>query len=651
MLAYFFRDILFLQTTSVIHDSLKIYPFFHYLIQNIQNDVLPLWSPHGHSGEPFWPYVLFTGLLQPMTLLTVLVAWVTQTDNVALLYHWFLFLTLMAFNWGTVAVVDWLFRKSPHRQALHWVLSPILFFGTLSTVVWAQAFGTILVAAYYPLAVYFLCRTLDHLKKSETRAAYRMATFLVVTISIHMTSYNPAFFCFALSFQGAALVLKGWLDSNERHRFGLQVIKVGTFGMLLTVLFSAPTWMLAERQSLLAPVARQEDTHFYSKSATYNAGFGAANNRIDGDLGDSAVIGDIFQSVQGSRIWEHKEIPLLLGVFGFLLAVIGLLRFGNPIQFTFGGPLLFFALLALGSKAGVSTLVYNSVPGFTLARHLQFFLSYAFFGAVIMAGLGAERIIRQLELRFPNRRTLFAAVTFVFALSFVSSVVQFRQNKTTHLQPAPEILTSRFAYLGKTFSWRRRFLVEPIQPFAFYRDHTRSQGEPFLMYSDSVRFLGRQGPKFFAPLDYWSGLNKDVFSLDQLGVSADKLRWLGAGGDIALLDYSPNILKVRLKTADYQTLFYSQNQFPGWKAKIDGNAVSIPKLTAHPFFELTIPPGTHVLELTYQPDKFLYCLGLYFCGLAVAAALALRLDEAFLTAQAKQRRKQKLRPHYANRTA
>jgi uncharacterized membrane protein YfhO len=60
---------------------------------------------------------------------------------------------------------------------------------------------------------------------------------------------------------------------------------------------------------------------------------------------------------------------------------------------------------------------------------------------------------------------------------------------------------------------------------------------------------------------------------------------------------------VRATSSGQGLLVLSDNQFPGWKATVDGRAASIERVD-YLFRGVRIGPGTHTVEFRYQPLSF-----------------------------------------------
>lgn len=95
------------------------------------------------------------------------------------------------------------------------------------------------------------------------------------------------------------------------------------------------------------------------------------------------------------------------------------------------------------------------------------------------------------------------------------------------------------------------------------------------------------------------------------------------GDTIAIASLSANSLAADVQTAEPRLLVFLQNNYPGWKAYIDGRETAVMK-TNISFMALTVPPGKHRVLFRYLPTQVLIawymslltmlCMGSLFIG-------------------------------------
>ena len=139
-------------------------------------------------------------------------------------------------------------------------------------------------------------------------------------------------------------------------------------------------------------------------------------------------------------------------------------------------------------------------------------------------------------------------------------------------------------------------------------------------------------PRFFLPNKLFGVATKDelqelLFARDfdpktQIGVISDRVgQQTFPSGNIELVDYQPNYLKLRSDTKQTQPLVVTDTYYPGWQAYIDGE--SVPLFAVNYTFRMTqVPSGNHLVEFIYNPVSFklgLYLSGFFCCGWLILA--------------------------------
>jgi hypothetical protein len=75
----------------------------------------------------------------------------------------------------------------------------------------------------------------------------------------------------------------------------------------------------------------------------------------------------------------------------------------------------------------------------------------------------------------------------------------------------------------------------------------------------------------------------------------------GAGGGQAeIVDYEPERVVIRASSQGPGLLVLSDNWYPGWKAKVDGEPVDVERVD-YLLRGVPLAGGSHTVELTYEP--------------------------------------------------
>jgi hypothetical protein len=631
VVAGIYADVLFLGAKSVTHDGFKAFPFFHYFIQNIENGIFPLWSPFTHAGEPFWTYIQIIGLTSPLVSAFALVGMLFPNLEPVSLYHWYIFLAIVVFNSGVALVANSLFSRLGQPR-LHWISTPLIFLGSISLFAWDQPFGTIFLALWFPWIIWFLLQSLESVLRGDRVRVVRDAFLAGTCLAFQLCSFNPAFLGIGLFVYGAAgffwaLVCRRDIMQRLFRRKELALLFGAAF-VIPALLFAAPMIKFVQYQDQFFPIARAESAQYYNQKVTYQNSWVPVVEKYIRDIGTSATINDFFLFTQKRDHPRYSEVPIALGPFGLLMAYLGLLCFRNRYYLMLAPPVVILALLSLGEKIGLSTMLHNTSYIFSFIRHFEFFTAYIFFGAALLMCVGISAIASATSLRFP--RFLRA----LLGLGVISSAVPVINNVPHNLQETPAAMKLELGYQGNIYSDFRSWKIDPIKPLAEFKDDYISQGEPLLLYRDTARFFDN-ATQFVIPAAYWTFLTDSekygniVSRNNLLGISAPKLRIIGGEntpqedvsgqelGRMNVIRYNANELEIQVDIIEDGRLFYSMNRFPGWMVSINGQVIEVPDHEGHPFFEFPIEKGLHLVKFSYRPRDIQIAYLFHYLGQAL----------------------------------
>ncbi len=74
-------------------------------------------------------------------------------------------------------------------------------------------------------------------------------------------------------------------------------------------------------------------------------------------------------------------------------------------------------------------------------------------------------------------------------------------------------------------------------------------------------------------------------------------------GKVEVVSYKPSKIRVKTQSAEPKILFVSDNYYPGWKAKVDGDVTEILRAD-YTFMAVPLTPGEHIVEFYYDSDSF-----------------------------------------------
>ncbi len=74
-------------------------------------------------------------------------------------------------------------------------------------------------------------------------------------------------------------------------------------------------------------------------------------------------------------------------------------------------------------------------------------------------------------------------------------------------------------------------------------------------------------------------------------------------GHVTFRQYSPHVVEMQVETPAEGLLVLSDNDYPGWKATVDGQSVRILRAN-HSFRAVEVPGGQHTVRYDYRPQSF-----------------------------------------------
>jgi hypothetical protein len=131
-------------------------------------------------------------------------------------------------------------------------------------------------------------------------------------------------------------------------------------------------------------------------------------------------------------------------------------------------------------------------------------------------------------------------------------------------------------------------------------------------------------PRFFMAGDYEVAENKEDVLLkiydqninlrDTLILENEPSLKVSSKGDVRLISYKPQRVEFRTESNGNSLLFLSDNYYPEWKARIDGNDAKV-LVANYSFRAVEVSEGEHNVEFYYYPEKFLLGLKISLLGL------------------------------------
>lgn len=629
-LVFLTKSILLDRTQFPMHDTLKAYPYFHFFIQNIQNGVFPLWSPYAHCGEPFWQFMQYMGMYSPIISMFAVLSILFRISDIGALFNWYIFLSILFLQVGTYLCVKELIGNCRFKIVVLWIISPIICFGTFAITPWAQGF-TLFMATFLPFTVYLFINIYRNYKSKNIRGIWLKTFLLSWLISVQLNSFNPMFFIFfiiiMIFYPLVKLILFVLREKSLMLKNNNLAFKLSVFAFISIILLSLPLLILKFSEKQIFPITKYYNTPDNLRS-NYERGF-SFKDKVKGDLGTTAEIGDFIISIDSRSIsqkFSSSEISIFIGYVGFFFLILGLLFARRNSSYYYLVPqFMLLSIISIGSRMAVSLFFYNYFPFFKAIRHLEFFLVYINFLAVLIVAMGIKSFIGLFDK--PKLRILVAPfLSMLIFLTWWQNIHNYSQRYQfvkPYVGSLPLTLKMDFPYKGKIYNEYREFKVEPMMkvPTGAFRDGTASLGDFLLLYKDAVRHYDFSH-QFTAPAVFWDYFKTKVAEdVDgSLGITKPKLQIINGNASFKVSGYDPGLLRLKIEALSDSILFYSQNALEGWQVRLNQKrlAEGLFRSTLHPFFELKIPKGIWQVEFIYRPFGVMLAIFICYSGQVVA---------------------------------
>ena len=173
--------------------------------------------------------------------------------------------------------------------------------------------------------------------------------------------------------------------------------------------------------------------------------------------------------------------------------------------------------------------------------------------------------------------------------------------------------------------WAFPFWQYPNQFELIYRDekhevyqNNKALSRAFLVYDFKVIKEDQAIMNQMLASDF--DLGKTVVLEEQPGITSSKQ----AGreqGEVNIINYSPTIIDIDVKTSEPGFLFLSDNFYPGWKASVDNKPQEIYRAN-YTFRAVSVPTGEHKIRFFYNSPSFKIGLMISIVSLALIGLLA-----------------------------
>ncbi len=304
--------------------------------------------------------------------------------------------------------------------------------------------------------------------------------------------------------------------------------------------------------------------------------------------------------------WGPDERNLYIGVLGVLLLVIGLARYARR-RWVLAVCLLVFLWLAMGDRPPLSLWQgLRQLPVFSAMRVAERFRFVFMISLAIFVGLGLQAVEVWFARWTRRPRLAGAVVATVLTLVGVDLATAQAQSLWRAFSIPPLTLGSpeSFAQIGTFPDYDRHGWTDlprgpeiawgGLYPALLLNLGTISAYEPIAEGEPPVA-IPREDPAY-----------------------AGEVSLVGADGEVAFADWSPNRLRLRVRAEGPATVVVNQRYDDGWRAA-DRQLFSHRGRLAVP-----VATGAHRIELTYRPTSFFVGLGFTGVGLVLGLLLLVR---------------------------
>jgi len=382
------------------------YPRRLYFLESLRRGVFPLWNPYVFSGMPFaaniqnaifYPFkVLFMPLPLPSgytyeTILHVFLA--------GLFTYWFL--------------------RTIHTGRFGSLLASVAFMFSSIVVVWLEFAPVLNTMVWLPLILLLAERALQ-------RNSLPYAVLAGMAIGIQFLA-GFAYFSYHILLAASSYIAFRFLYLLARRPRGKGLLV--SMGLVISIFglgFSLPAIQLLPTFELTGHMMRGSESY---------EGIAATAFPIQNLV--TFLVPDFFGSPVAGPFWglgNFNEYTAYLGIIPLLFAFMALALRRDRIAFFFALLLVGSLLLALGTP--FYKLLMVVVPTFRDTRVAGRFVFLSIFSLAVLAGLGADYLLRAVRGKAVGSRVIFLALlAFIAALAGVITFSLWRTFFYLHLAP------------------------------------------------------------------------------------------------------------------------------------------------------------------------------------------------------------------------
>lgn len=371
------------------HDSIWWYGAYHFFADSLSQGIFPYWDPFDACGQPFYYNLGILQLYNPITLVFILFAKVFHISLLAA-YHWEYIIKI----WFTALGVYFCYR-----QLNKYIVSSLIIFGVfLFSSFTMSAFrqnGILNSFLFAPWVIFFFLRLI---KDFKFYSIVGFSLFLGISLSSYLGVYLITYlFIFSLTlFINERKVLSN-IFKNAKNIFYIFI------GIVIVITLALPLISVYMEQDKTIPITRIHSKSIINKGIIlqYNS---IKNGGTHSGLVDLLEL--IFPAIARGYFWEWfypspwlsvSESFLYIGIFPFLVGLIGVFLAKGKYRINFLITLIAIFLLMLGPKAIVHYIFYIVFYPLRFARHMHIFCGFFIFTIMYFVGQGLDYVLDKLN--------------------------------------------------------------------------------------------------------------------------------------------------------------------------------------------------------------------------------------------------------------
>lgn len=374
---------------------------------------IPLWNPYVFSGSPFIGDPL-SGMFYPFT-------WIFLIFNSDVLFGYLFFVDVLL-----LGIFTYLFGRTIKLDKFPALISAIVFMfsGAIIPRIFAGHLSNLDAIVWFPLVLIFFERSFQHNRTISGLCAGIPLALSFLTGNIQFALYST----FAATIY---LILRTVLSNEitnpwEKLSHIIVVLLTSFFVCgLLSAIQLLPTWEYAQLSNRGGGVS-------YDFSSEISL---PPQNLF------TIFIPDLYGSPATNSGYLYWELSFYVGILPLFFAFFAVFYHKTKYRIIFGFMAAFAILFSLGEYFPAYSILFQTIPGFSMVRIPSSMLFLFSFSVAILAGCGCEVITKNADLttaKKPNEINKFYYLliicSFLIVISMISAIeFNYPQNQFANL--------------------------------------------------------------------------------------------------------------------------------------------------------------------------------------------------------------------------